>query len=335
MPWEPLPEGGPLRTVERLRDFVDITVYGTIYARDGEFIGTVVAEDGELSSLDITGTLTLDTTGALHSSSASSRVEITYAAAAGESDALPTVLWKDGGTVGGKIQIESGSPDVFWVRTDNGAAMKLWSEDYLLFGTNGDEISFYNVTDLRFEITSTDITIRDSSGSTVAYWDDSESEWRYNADVNLQGNSLLNVAGASTGALGEYQAWTPSSYIGLTVGNGNVVARYARAGNLVHAWYKLVFGSTSAVTGDIAIALPVSPHASIAANENWAGGATFRDSSGGRYHGIVHISSTDRVLVRAMNTSGTYGGETALGATVPFTWATGDTLAWSVTYEAA
>ncbi len=131
-----------------------------------------------------------------------------------------------------------------------------------------------------------------------------------------------------------FQDWTPT-YANLTVGNGTVVARYAHIGSLVYCWYELTFGSTSAISGDVTVSLPVAPSASYSSNENTVGHALFRDATGSRLTGVAHISTGSVVRLRVNNSGGTYLSESALSATIPFTWTTSDVLYWQAVYETA
>lgn len=109
-------------------EFNDVTVRGTI-----------VATAGSISDLTIAGDLTMNSSGRILTDSGTSRVELVYAALAGESDGIPSILWRMNNTVGGKIQIQDATPDNFLIESDNGANLQMTSDgDMFLFTTGGD-----------------------------------------------------------------------------------------------------------------------------------------------------------------------------------------------------
>ena len=93
---------------------------------------------------------------------------------------------------------------------------------------------------------------------------------------------------------------------------------------------KIVFGSTSAVTGAVSITLPNSESMT-------AGGAAraympfgqvvCRDNAGSSYTGHLQYSTATTLVVLATTASGTYTTAIGLSSTVPFTWGTSDSLA--------
>lgn len=129
-----------------------------------------------------------------------------------------------------------------------------------------------------------------------------------------------------------WTTWSPT-YTNLTVGNGTVTARYVQIEKTIHAYYSLTFGSTSAVSGDVGVSLPVAASASYIAATAPVGTAMFLDSGTARYNGTVSIAATG-FLVRAEDVA-TYVRQKTLSSTAPFVWTTSDVLAFSATYEAA
>lgn len=146
----------------------------------------------------------------------------------------------------------------------------------------------------------------------------------------------VEILRASTARLSgdavEWDTWTPT-VTNVTKGNGTETARYIRIGDTVIARYKFELGTTSAVTGDVAVTLPV----------NVAG--TMVDTAVG--YGLAHQSgvsnspcfmqyvNTSTVRFRVHNSSGTYVTVSAFSSTVPFTWGSNDVLSFTVIYEAA
>ena len=123
-------------------------------------------------------------------------------------------------------------------------------------------------------------------------------------------------------------AWTASS-VNPALGNGTLTGNYTQVGKLVFLRIVLTMGSTSTFgTGAWSISLPVGAKASSII------GALAEDSSASqRWAGQVRIITTsatgDNMRIVVADASG------AVNSTVPFTWATSDSLILSGLYEAA
>lgn len=136
---------------------------------------------------------------------------------------------------------------------------------------------------------------------------------------------------------GAWATYTPTLN-NITLGNGTLAGRYMGAGKLVTFSVSLTFGSTTAVSGsNSTMTLPVTPKAG-----NWVStdcGAW--DSSANSWMPVAIITaaagggaSTTTFLIKTWpGTAGT--NLVTISSTVPFTWATGDVLTISGTYEAA
>ena len=121
-------------------------------------------------------------------------------------------------------------------------------------------------------------------------------------------------------------AWTSytPTVSNWTGGNGTSSGAYILAGKLVHFRVKFVFGSTSTAAGNFAATLPVT----AVAARTFAFTAGAYDTSGTAHYGLTSLAtSTTGLIVKQVDTN--------LSATVPFTWATGDEIYVSGTYEAA
>lgn len=125
-------------------------------------------------------------------------------------------------------------------------------------------------------------------------------------------------------------AWT--TYVptlsGWTLGNGSMVARYTQVGKTVHWEVQIVWGSTTTADTTLKLGLPVAaPIGRLP-----VGMASITDvstSSRPFYFGVVCVNSgTDVIILLNVNN--------ALVTQVdPMTWAAGDILSVSGTYEAA
>lgn len=123
-------------------------------------------------------------------------------------------------------------------------------------------------------------------------------------------------------ALGDPWASYSPTLGNWTVGNGTLTGAYSQTGKLVQFRVKLVIGSTTGTTGSPTFSLPVTAVATRAFS--FLGGAY--DSTPGDHYGLAAVNNnTTTVLFRS--------GSTALSSTVPFSWAAGDELYMSGTYE--
>ena len=125
-----------------------------------------------------------------------------------------------------------------------------------------------------------------------------------------------------------WSAFTPS-LTNITQGNGTIVGSYVQVGKLIHYRFTFTFGSTSAFTGTISFGVPATP-----LDANWVGSAFLFDSStaANRQPGILNGTTTS-TQIHSAGIGG--GGSGVVNATAPFTWATGDVIKGSATYEAA
>ena len=133
-------------------------------------------------------------------------------------------------------------------------------------------------------------------------------------------------------AFGAWGSYTPTLG-GFTAGNGTASGFYAQVQKTVLFRAQFTFGSTSAAASAYpTLTLPVTAKTGTFFLQNFAGG--FRDDSPGvTYQGVVWTPS-DATLVR-IGILGSSGASGACTTTTPFTWATGDMIFASGTYEAA
>lgn len=113
----------------------------------------------------------------------------------------------------------------------------------------------------------------------------------------------------------------------VTVGNGTLVQKFSVAGNLFLYHVEFNFGSTSAITGEVAFPPPVTPLSYDVNARDALGLALFFDVSAGTgYQGIVLLRTDGYLGVRTSNVSGTYIINGVTTSNLPFTWADGDKL---------
>jgi hypothetical protein len=120
------------------------------------------------------------------------------------------------------------------------------------------------------------------------------------------------------------------TFTNLTLGNGTAVGFYKQVGRVVCYRVQVTFGSTTSITGNVDIALPVTGAAVLGVHQ-----ALFIDASPSTTYSGMAAPSTTVAQLRAMNSSATYTTLAAVAAAVPFTWTTNDIIRISGVYEAA
>lgn len=153
----------------------------------------------------------------------------------------------------------------------------------------------------------------------------------------LDHTGLTGVGGG--GSFTAFADYTPT-WTNVTVGNGTLIARWAQigsgSGSLVKVQIQLTFGSTSSLSGDAVVSLPVTA-VSRATNFPLGTGLFFDNSSSGSYSTEVVQGSTTTVKIRPKLANGTYVTHTTASSTVPFgsAFTTSDVIMAQFEYEVA
>lgn len=139
----------------------------------------------------------------------------------------------------------------------------------------------------------------------------------------------LQINGVSAGAYTDYSG--SITFSSFTLGNGTVDwAYYTQINDFVHYVGQVTLGSTSSVTGNVDVSLPVN----ALNRERASGRVEFIDSGVGAFNGSAHTYGSV-MLIYAEDASATYSRAFNFNATRPFTWTTNDLFAWSIFYRAA
>jgi hypothetical protein len=147
----------------------------------------------------------------------------------------------------------------------------------------------------------------------------------------------IDSAGLITGtgtSLGAWTSYTPTLAGGTwAIGNGTAAGLYCRIGKVVHYKIKITFGSTSAYDAATAptLSLPVT---AISGSGNYGIDGVYYDSSTAAFY-VAAITYANTTTLRCYYTSTTSGQMSLVTSTQPFTWATGDLIQITGTYEAA
>jgi len=131
---------------------------------------------------------------------------------------------------------------------------------------------------------------------------------------------------------GDWQSYSPT-WTNLTIGNGTNIFKYTQIGQTIHVEMGFIRGSSGSESGELKFSLPQT--ASIS-NSAWTSGTTtlFDTSTGKIYTGYVTLTSSTQGAFRLyQNNTGTEITGNTVNATVPFTWATGDVITATFTYE--
>lgn len=122
-------------------------------------------------------------------------------------------------------------------------------------------------------------------------------------------------------------AWTATT-TNPVIGNGTIVSKYVRQGKICTVEVSITAGSTTTFgSGTYAVSLPFT----AASNGITAvGSGYFRDSSAGS---AGHFGANCVILSGTTTAVPVGTGSAIVSNTVPFTWATGDSLNLAVAYE--
>lgn len=142
------------------------------------------------------------------------------------------------------------------------------------------------------------------------------------ADKKITFNNLANTLGATI-------SYTPS-WTNITIGDGSTSGEYVKVGNLVVGYCIFTYGTTSSITGNVNVDLPIAP---AAPNPMPIGMITCRDTGITQYSGIIHPISGSTVVLRYFSVTGTEIRQLSVNATSPFTFANGDEILISYSYH--
>ncbi len=201
----------------------------------------------------------------------------------------------------------------------------------------------YKVTDAASRITTLEagatadaiVAYADLAARTAANPSPSEGDVSWQEDTNrfdiYNGSAWSQVAVGGT--FTDYTA-SASGGVGLTVGNGTWdFAGYVQVGNLVIYQIEFTLGSTSAISGNIAIGLPIT--SKLYSTTTYYGVGTLCDTGVATYPAVCRSINQTAFTIHPQNASGTYLVQSSASATVPFTWTTGDRITATVIYAAA
>jgi hypothetical protein len=133
-----------------------------------------------------------------------------------------------------------------------------------------------------------------------------------------------------------WTSFTPT-WTNLTVGNGTYTSSsYSLNGKIAQVNIRLVFGSTTSISGDVSFTVPAAITRKVATtpSNNFL---LLGDVPTSNFVGNVISSSLSATsfLLRVSLANTTYTNLDAISATVPHTWGTSDVISLAMTYEVA
>ena len=126
-------------------------------------------------------------------------------------------------------------------------------------------------------------------------------------------------------------AWTSytPTITNLTLGNGVLVAKYKKIGKTVFVEARVVFGSTTSITGSPIFYLPSNQSLPLNGRAN----VVILDSGANYFKGMSADVAVNYFYIYAELASGSYVSYASISSTVPMTWAVNDTISISFFYE--
>ncbi len=188
------------------------------------------------------------------------------------------------------------------------------------------------------DIVSCDGVTEDSNtyhwNSTVISLGGSVTNWRLGNSRFPNGGTVTVPDNREWQRVGAWQSFTPTwtaASGGAAIGDGSLTGYYKRAGNTVHYRIRLAWGSTTnGGTGVWSFALPFT--ARTLSGALWFGLGYYKDNGTADVLNSVGPSIASAATTLQAKRNSDYVG---LAATVPITWANGDELHLSGTYECA
>ena len=145
-------------------------------------------------------------------------------------------------------------------------------------------------------------------------------------------NTVLTAA--QLNGIGEATAsYTPTA-TNFTTGNGTITGNYTRVNKLVYGSVTINLGSTSAITGNMTVTLPVTA-ATNSASLIIGNGFYFDTSASETYLGFSQRSSTTAFTLFLIGSGGTFSARGIVNATSPVVFGNGDAIIYQFFYEAA
>jgi len=229
----------------------------------------------------------------------------------------------------GKLTIQNGSGGMYEGNRFNGAVSVQASTNqfsnnaYASTVTFGDGVSS-NIGQIAFDSTN----IMQASGTLTINSNVVESTFHLGA-IQSAGATLV-INGPNNDIWHSELSYTPTLSAGggsPTVGDGTLIGKYSRQGRQWTASVSFSFGSTSSFgSGDVTFTAPYK------AKSKAVGSVRITDAGTGHFTGICEIDANGQT-VKFFAGAGSSVVGTPVRASVPMTWASGDSMAFSISGE--
>jgi hypothetical protein len=141
------------------------------------------------------------------------------------------------------------------------------------------------------------------------------------------------LTAAQMNSIGESVSFTPT-LSNLTIGNGTRTGTYVLINKTVYFQVKVTFGSTTTLTGNCDLTLPLAPTGVSTFDAINATCNFVKNSPTAIYLGFtIIVGATIRLL--CIQTNGALAVQADIGATVPFTWGANDVISVAGNYQIA
>ena len=144
---------------------------------------------------------------------------------------------------------------------------------------------------------------------------------------------IIDQFGTASGLGAAWTSYTPT-FANTTLGNGSVSGGYLALGKAIFFTATFTLGTTSAVGSAATVSLPVTS-VSLSTRTPVANVVYRDDSAATTYPGTALWSTTTTALLGVYSVSASPASYVATSSTIPFTWATLDTILVSGFYQAA
>lgn len=175
-----------------------------------------------------------------------------------------------------------------------------------------------------------DNLINDSRQQQNYFWTDSsgrtsQTGMRVN-DLGYQADTDITYRYNGTA----WRVWekTPTAYTPAVTGGTRTggIVKYSIGSGMVYVSGSITL---SAVSGDFSIGIP----SGLPIDTTFVGAVAFEDVGTNIFWGTALANSSTAIGFYASLASGTYASRGILSSTIPFTWASGDSIRFSVHYE--
>jgi hypothetical protein len=142
------------------------------------------------------------------------------------------------------------------------------------------------------------------------------------------------LTAAELNGIGETVAYTPTM-TSWVKGNGTLTGTYNLANKICTFSVRLVVGSTTTFAGNPTFSIPFA-YSNGAEFDCGVNGLAYDASANARYPLASNAATGTTFASLSPQTNGAYlGSAVGVSSTVPFTWATGDVLLHTFTYQVA